>query len=183
MCEVYSGHICIEKKSKSWGEVFFLSGIHHEKDREKIYQKYGQLKLAAWETVDYLDFRAGVKITTTEGDISPAEREEYQKMILSWAERQNPIEMLMHIISITKDGQPIAPEKIKIDVEGKTIAVEADSNVVFDCVTLKGFTFKTGSDCVVIRRGIFEIIEIPKGKTIKLNPYKEKGYKEVINAS
>src|SRR3990167_5193985 len=37
-------------------------------------------------------------------------------------------------------------------------------------------TFKTGSECVAVRRDIYEVIEIPKGKTIRLNGYGVKGY-------
>ena len=48
-------------------------------------------------------------------------------------------------------------------------------------------TFKTGDDCtftckkqcVVIRRDVYEIIEVPVGVTIKLNGYEIKGYEEL----
>ena len=51
--------------------------------------------------------------------------------------------------------------------------------------TGSGCTFKTGSGCtfntrnrsVIIRRDVYEVIEIPEGKIIKLNGYKVKGYK------
>jgi len=44
MCKLYSGHVVIEK-GKRWGDVIFLSGIHHEEDKEKI----GDVRVAAWE--------------------------------------------------------------------------------------------------------------------------------------
>ncbi len=40
-------------------------------------------------------------------------------------------------------------------------------------------TFTTGDNCVVIRRDTFEIIEIPKETTIKLNNYRIKGFTEI----
>src|SRR3990167_6382529 len=48
------------------------------------------------------------------------------------------------------------------------------SNCTFD--TGYYCTFKTGSECVAVRRDIYEVIEIPKGKTIRLNGYGVKGY-------
>jgi len=49
-----------------------------------------------------------------------------------------------------------------------------------DCI------FKTGFGCVVIRRDIYEVIELEEGIEIKLNSYAEKGYtiikeKNIIN--
>ena len=40
-------------------------------------------------------------------------------------------------------------------------------------------TFDTGSNCVAVRRDIYEVIEIPEGKKIKINGYGIKGWKEV----
>ena len=37
-------------------------------------------------------------------------------------------------------------------------------------------TFKTGEKCVCVRRDIYEIVEIPKGKKVKLNSYGVKGF-------
>jgi hypothetical protein len=51
-----------------------------------------------------------------------------------------------------------------------------------------GCTFKTGWDCtfndiqkecVCIRRDIYEVIELPEGKSIKLNEYGKKGWTEI----
>ena len=43
--------------------------------------------------------------------------------------------------------------------------------------TGSGCTFNTGNKSVIIRRDVYEVIEIPEGKIIKLNGYKVKGYK------
>ena len=40
-------------------------------------------------------------------------------------------------------------------------------------------TFNTGSGCVIVRRDVFEIIQVPENTTIKLNDYQVKGY-EII---
>ncbi len=37
-----------------------------------------------------------------------------------------------------------------------------------------------GEECVVVRRDVYEIIEIPEGKKIKLNEYGVKGYKVLV---
>ena len=53
MCKIFSGHIITDENSKDWGNVIYLSGIHHELDREEIYKKYGKdIKLTAWESKD-----------------------------------------------------------------------------------------------------------------------------------
>ena len=60
---------------------------------------------------------------------------------------------------------------------GSGCTFDTDSYCTFD--TGSGCTFKTGSSCtfcVVVRRDVCEIIELPKGKTIKLNGYGIKGY-------
>jgi hypothetical protein len=43
-------------------------------------------------------------------------------------------------------------------------------------------TFKTGEGCVVVRRDVYEVIELKKGEKIKLNGYEVKGF-TVINDS
>jgi len=37
-----------------------------------------------------------------------------------------------------------------------------------------------GDECVVVRRDVYEIIEIPEGKKIRLNEYGVKGYKVLV---
>ena len=51
-----------------------------------------------------------------------------------------------------------------------------------DCTfkTGSGCTFKTGYGCVVVRRDIFEVIELEEGKKIKLNASGIKGYKVLV---
>ena len=47
-----------------------------------------------------------------------------------------------------------------------------------DCTfdTGSGCTFDTGEECVVVRRDIYEVIELEEGKPIKLNGYGIKGF-------
>ena len=47
MCKIFSGHIIMDENSKDWGKVIYLSGIHHELDREKIYKKCGKVAKVA----------------------------------------------------------------------------------------------------------------------------------------
>ena len=51
-----------------------------------------------------------------------------------------------------------------------------------DCTFKTGYscTFKTGSGCVVVRRDIFEVIKLKKGKKIKLNNWNVRGYKVLV---
>jgi len=71
---------------------------------------------------------------------------------------------------------------------------DTGSNCIFktgsDCTFDTGpdCTFNTGSDCtfntsykcVVVRRDIYEVIELEEGKKIKLNGYSIKGYKVLV---
>ena len=43
-----------------------------------------------------------------------------------------------------------------------------------------GCTFETGKECVVVRRDVYEVIEIPEGKKIRLNEYGVKGHKVLV---
>ena len=54
-------------------------------------------------------------------------------------------------------------------------------NTGSDCTFNTGFscTFNTGSKCAVVRRDIYEVIELEEGKEIKLNSYGVSGYTEV----
>ena len=51
-------------------------------------------------------------------------------------------------------------------------------NTGYSCTfnTSHSCTFACGEKCVCIRRDIYEVIEIPENKTIKLNKYEIKGY-------
>jgi hypothetical protein len=63
---------------------------------------------------------------------------------------------------------------------------DTGSNCTFD--TEWGCTFDTGwgctfndiqKECVCVRRDIYEVIELPEGKSIKLNEYGKKGWTEI----
>lgn len=57
-------------------------------------------------------------------------------------------------------------------------------NTECDCTLKTGSncTFKTGASCVVVRRDVYEVIEIPADTTIKLHGYEIMGY-DVIKKS
>ena len=57
---------------------------------------------------------------------------------------------------------------------GSYCTFDTDSDCTFD--TGYKCTFKTGSKCVVVRRDVYNIIELPKNKKIKLNGCGVKGY-------
>ena len=54
----------------------------------------------------------------------------------------------------------------------------------YDCTFDTGYncTFKTEYGCVVIRRDIFEVIQLEENKKYKLNPYSVKGYLKEIDS-
>ena len=51
----------------------------------------------------------------------------------------------------------------------------------YDCTFNTGFgcTFKTEENCVVVRRDIYEVIELKSGQKIKLNDYLVEGYQAI----
>ena len=65
---------------------------------------------------------------------------------------------------------------------GSACTFKTGSNCTFktssDCTFDTGFncTFNTDEKCVVIRRDVFEVIQLEAGKNIKLNCYKKKGF-------
>ena len=218
MCNIFSGHIVIDKKHKEWGKVIFLSGIHHEKDRNKIYETHGKdIKLLAWESEEKLSLTK-FEFTHSEGDISEKEKKEYAKILLDWAKKQNKEALIFDkFLTVLKKNKPLGRDKYSFDPETLTLSTR-ENNVeiicpeLYDCTfktgsgctftTGYGCTFKTGYDCtfttgsictfttgsgctfatdygcVVVRRDVYEIIEIPKA-TIKLNKYGVKGYETV----
>jgi hypothetical protein len=102
MCNVFSGLI-VTKKGKDWGKVLFLSGVHHEKDREKIKDKYGD-EVLAWESVNpysLTDFKF-----THELNVSEKEQKELMKLIKKWAKKQNKEKLLRSMITVIKDNKP-----------------------------------------------------------------------------
>ena len=85
--------------------------------------------------------------------------------------------------SITKNGRPLDKSLYTID-EDKKIFVTEESGLVLDFNSEYGWTFKTtsnctfdtDSDCVVVRRDVYEVIELDGTKKIKLNDWDTKGY-------
>ena len=60
---------------------------------------------------------------------------------------------------------------------GSRCTFKTGSRCTFD--TDYNCTFKTDPECVIVRRDVFEVIQVPKNTTIKLNDYRVKGY-EII---
>lgn len=201
MCEVFSGHIVIDKEHKDFGKVLYLSGIHHEKDREELLKKYGsKVRLAAWETKTYATFADGVELTHTQGDITETERVEYIKLIKAWAKKQDEVELFLGLFSITQDGKPLARDKFSVDLKGRVVSTKED-RVTIDAGEIKYFTWisgnhstqtagdnstiiaghdsiiKAGSDCAIRRTDICEVFIAPAGKKIQTNAYRVTGYK------
>ena len=93
--------------------------------------------------------------------------------------------------SITQNGKKLSKRKYNWDENTKILSTN-ENNLVLNFSNYNGVTFNTGSDCtfdtghsctftcgekcVCIRRDIYEVIEIPENKTIKLNKYEIKGY-------
>ena len=81
--------------------------------------------------------------------------------------------------SITKNGKPLDKKLYTIDEKTKTFSSN-ESGLVLDFSNEYGWAFDTGSNCVVVRRDIFEVIELEEGEKIKLNYYGVKGYKVLV---
>ena len=62
---------------------------------------------------------------------------------------------------------------------GRGCTFKTGSNCIFK--TGSASTFTTGASCVIIRIDTFELIEIPKETTIKLNNYRIKGFTKINN--
>ena len=96
--------------------------------------------------------------------------------------------------SITQNGTPLDKKLYTLDEETKTFS-SSENNLVLDFGSESGCTFKTGSDCtfktgfdctfktgsycVVVRRDVYEVIELKENVKIKLNGYSIKGYTKV----
>ena len=92
---------------------------------------------------------------------------------------------------VLQNGKPLSEDKFTWDCETKTFSTK-ESNLVIFFKYIANCTFKTDSDCtfdagynciftckkwcVVIRRDIYEVIEIPEDTTIKLYGSFNKGY-------
>lgn len=100
---------------------------------------------------------------------------------------------------VSKNGKPLPLSDFEWDEKTNTFSSEENylvldfngvngctfdtgSNCTFDTGSACTFktgddcTFDTGKQCVVIRRDVYEVIELEEGKKIKLNGYEEKGY-------
>jgi len=103
MCNIFSGLI-VTKKGKDWGKVLFLSGLHHEKDREQVQAKYGDETLA-WESKEEYSLTSGFNFTHTV-NVSAAEQKELLKLVEAWAKKQDKDKLLRSMITVTKDNKP-----------------------------------------------------------------------------
>lgn len=108
MCNVFSGLI-VTKKGKDWGKALFLSGVHHEKDREKVAKKYGD-EVIAWESVNSYSLDS-FKFTHT-FKISEKEQKELLKLVNSWAKKQDKEKLLRSMITVTKDNKKTEDYKV-----------------------------------------------------------------------
>jgi len=93
--------------------------------------------------------------------------------------------------TVTQYGKELEKSKYTFDEETKTFSSK-ENNLVLDFSKIKWITFKTASDCtfktssdctfdtgfncVVVRRDIYEVIELEEGKKIKLNWYGKKWF-------
>ena len=80
--------------------------------------------------------------------------------------------------SITKNGVPLDKSLYTMDEETKTFSTN-ESGLVLDFRNVDHCTFNTGSDCVVVRRDIYEVIELKEGVKIKLKGLCIKGFTEI----
>jgi len=108
MCNVFSGLIVTEK-GKDWGKVLFLSGVHHEKDREKVMKKYGD-NVIAWESVtpyslENLKFTHKINVTKNE-------QIELLKLLCVWAKNQDANKLLRSMMTVLKNNKPTDDYKI-----------------------------------------------------------------------
>ena len=122
MCNIFSGHIVTDKDSPDWGKVLFVTGVHHEKDREHpSVSKYAG-KIAAWESVDTGSFASGVKFTHDCGqDISAVDKQALLDLVNEWGKAQERVDLISSFDSgyaylFCLDCEPTAEER-KIMVE------------------------------------------------------------------
>lgn len=96
---------------------------------------------------------------------------------------------------VLQNGKPLPLDKFEWDENANTFSSKEDGlvldfknigactfNTGGDCTFKTGSycTFKTGKKCVVVRRDIYEVIELTEGKKIRLNGYLVKGYKVLV---
>ena len=109
MCNIFSGLI-VTKKGKDWGKVLFLSGVHHEKDREQIKEKYGDETLA-WESTEKYSLTE-FKFTHTI-NVNKKEQKELMKILKAWVKKQDKEKLLRSMITVLdKNNKPTQDYKI-----------------------------------------------------------------------
>jgi len=168
MCKIFSGHIVRDtgKYKHKFGEVIFLSGIHHEADREIIYKQFPGIEIVAWETRSAYTFDNGIELR--EYTLNPYQvrygftlLDELNKLVLEWAKKQNTENLLRGMIRISRDGVPV---DYTLDMDKHVIKVE-ENNVVIDCPILHDFTIITGDYCF-IRTGYACVVKAGYNATI-----------------
>ena len=92
---------------------------------------------------------------------------------------------------VLQNGKPLDLDKFEWDEEARVFST-TEGTLVLDFAGIDGVTFdtgwyctfntgpdctfNTGEECVVVRRDIYEVIELEEGKPIKLNGYGIKGF-------
>ena len=95
---------------------------------------------------------------------------------------------------VLQNGKPLDLEKFEWDEKTNTFSSSEDGlvldfagcsyctfNTGFNCTFNTGYdcTFNTEDNCVVVRRDIYEVIELKSGQKIRLNDCGVKGYQVV----
>jgi len=124
MCNVFSGLI-VTKKDKDWGKVLFLSGVHHEKDREQVKDKYGD-NVLAWESITPYSLDK-FKFTHTL-NIDKNEQSKLMKLIEQWAKKQDKGKLFRSMITVIKDNK----QTEKYQIMDNTIKLENNMSLVCD---------------------------------------------------
>jgi len=152
MCKVFSGHIIVDtnKYKRRFGEVVFLSGIHHEEDRDILFKQFPGIQLAAWETVAPFSFDEGVEVFYQPEKYSV---QELKQLILDWAAKQTPEGLLRKLISVTKDGRP---QDYSLDLNKRTLQVY-NPDLVIDCPILEPFTLEVGDNTIIRANGRIKV--------------------------
>ena len=94
MCNIFSGHISFAKED--FGKVYFLSMVHHEKDRELIPHE----QLLAWETVKEFTFEKGFKFVHGCGKrVDNKTKDALMEILVSWSKKQNIVKLYNKLIN------------------------------------------------------------------------------------
>ena len=88
MCNIFSGHI-VSEKSENFGKIYYITGVHHDKDRQKIPAKDLQY-LIAWESEDLINF----SMVYDCGQYPKYFEKTYVPLLRSWGENQNIQDLL-----------------------------------------------------------------------------------------